>query len=533
MSSASRLGRAMRRPGLLTPDWRGLVTACAVLVTVVTASLVPSGGPREEQLRAYGTGWDDVSDFVIDLESRGDLPIQVCTIGASATSLASIEDATRSLYVAIGVERPYSHSEWTAINDFLGRGGTAIVADDYGAGNSLLTSQGETLGMPVYEYERPDLVFSGERLADTRVEVNPLLVRVPVPVPGGRELELLLNDPSCLIENRDAGHDPERPPPEDPVTGEPMFEYDDAEVLAHSSPWSWIDSDRDSTRDPGEISRAYPVVAFQGRSVLISDPSLFINDMYGRHDNREFLMLLVTRLLPTGGTVIIDEAVHFEGGPVSELDDTVLRPAMALFSESPFGVTLLLLGVLVVVAAVSGSRRIVRFRPHKDRLGEAHVVMPGPATLFTDFNEARAVLLQRLRLAYGLDPAELPRLPPQYVAELLGDWPLTQFALAPVPPDPAVLGQALVAIAAWRPPSNAPEVMDKVERHLASLEGATRRAPDVEADGPATPEVERPQASPPPSPSPPLPPPPPLPPSAPPPPPLIDYRRPPPGGEEA
>ena len=498
MSSASRLGRAMRRPGLLTPDWRGLVTACAVLVTVVTASLVPSGGPREEQLRAYGTGWDDVSDFVIDLESRGDLPIQVCTIGASATSLASIEDATRSLYVAIGVERPYSHSEWTAINDFLGRGGTAIVADDYGAGNSLLTSQGETLGMPVYEYERPDLVFSGERLADTRVEVNPLLVRVPVPVPGGRELELLLNDPSCLIENRDAGHDPERPPPEDPVTGEPMFEYDDAKVLAHSSPWSWIDSDRDSTRDPGEISRAYPVVAFQGRSVLISDPSLFINDMYGRHDNREFLMLLVAKLLPTGGTVIIDDAVHFEGGPAGELDDTVVRPTMGLFSQTPIGGTLLVLAVMVVVSALVGSRRAVRFRPHKDRLGETHVVMPGPATLFTDFQDARGVLLQRLRLAYGLEPAELPRLPPQYVVELLGDWALAQFALAPVPPDPTVLGQALVAIAAWRPPANAVEVMDKVERHLAALEGTTRRAPGEWAPGGTPPLASAPPMAPPP-----------------------------------
>lgn len=522
MRRPSGLGRALRRPRLLTPDWRGLVVAVAVLATLVTVSLVPAGGAREEQLRAYGTDWDDVSDFVMDLEARADMPIEVRTLGASASALASIDDPGRTLYVAIGVERPYTRSERDVVDNFISRGGAAIVADDYGAGNSLLRSRGGLLDPFGYDFEGPELLFSGERLADVRVEVNPLLVRVGVPVPGGRELELLLNDPSCLVENEGAGYDPDRPPDQDPETGDPVFDYENAQVLAHSSAWSWLDADGDSARDPGEVSRAYPVVAYEEGMVLISDPSLFINDMYGRHDNREFLMLLVSRLLPTGGTVVIDEGLHFEGGPVGELDDTVLRPAMAAFSVVPIGATLLLLGVLVLVAAVAGSRRTVRFRPHKDRLGEVHVVMPGPATLFADFNEARAVLLQRLRLAYGLDPAELPRLPPQYVAELLGDWALAQFALAPAPPDASVLGQALIAIAAWRPPANASEVMDRVERHLASLEGATRRAPE-EWDTGGAPPPARPHTSPSPPHSPP----------APPPPPPADYRRPPPGGEEA
>jgi hypothetical protein len=104
-------------------------------------------------------------------------------------------------------------------------------------------------------------------------------------------------------------------------------------------------------------------------------------------------------------------------------------------------------------------------------------------TLLGDYQEARALLLQRLRYAYGLDPAELPRLPPQLVAELLGDWNLARFALQPMPPDPAALSAALAAIAAWTPPEAAGDVMAKVERYLGALEGRPRRAAPDYSDG--------------------------------------------------
>jgi hypothetical protein len=458
---------ARPRARLLTRDWRGLVTLLAVLALVVVLLALPFGGPREAQLSAYGDSWDDVSDFRADLEGRTDRPFEVRTLSSSACALSSIEDATGHLYLVIGVERDYTTAEWRAVRGFIDRGGAVVVADDYGSGNSLLRGGSELLGMPFpLAGAGPPLVFSGERLADVRVERNPLLVRVSVPVPGGRELQLLLNDPSCLIENEDYWGDPNAP--RQPPAAEGF------QVLARSTDRSWMDEDRDGERDPGENSRSFPVVAVEDDIVLISDPSIFINDMYRRQDNREFIMLLLDKLLPVlsaTATVIIDEGVHFESRPLGEVDDVVLRPAMgALSPDAPSGLALILLVVLLAAAGLGGSRRPTRFRPHVDRLSERHVVLPGPGTIYADYNEARGVLMQRLRHAYGLDPAELPRLPPQLVSELVGDWNLARFALMPMPPDPATIAFALAAISSWRPPMNADAVLAKVEAHLAAMD---------------------------------------------------------------
>jgi hypothetical protein len=446
-----------------------------MLLLVLAA--VPGASSRHSQLSAFDDGWDDISDFRADVEYRLGIPIEMRTITSSAAALDAIVDARGALYIAVGVERPYAYSEWAAIARFQERGGAVLVADDFGEGGTLLRYSGPTdVPALMHAGDRPaaSWLFSDDRLADVRVDRNPLLVRVDVPVPDGRTLQLLLDDPSCFVWNEDLGSEGGGG---DSGTG-------DAEVLAWSSERSWIDADRDGRRDPEEDSRAYPVIVYEEGMLLLSDPSVFINDMYHRYDNREVLILLVETLLPKGGTVIIDESVHIEPGLGSEVDDLGLRAALrALGQPWPMWPGLLFLVVMVAVAVLSSRRRPMRFVPHQDRLSERHMLLPGPMTLLGDYQEARALLLQRLRYAYGLDPAELPRLPPQLVAELLGDWNLARFALQPMPPDPAALSAALAAIAAWTPPEGAGDVMAKVERYLETLEGRPRRSAPDYSDG--------------------------------------------------
>ena len=471
-----RYGRGALRSAF-TADWRGgaLVAACLLLLLVLAG--LPSAGSRHSQLSAFDDGWDDISDFRADVEYHLGIPIVVRTIGSSAAALDAIDDARGTLYLAVGVERPYACSEWAAIARFQDRGGAVMVADDFGEGGTLLRYSGD-INAPalVHASDSPvaPWLFSDARLADVRVDRNPLLVRVDMPVPDGRTLQLLTDDPSCFVWNEAIGS-------EDQGGGSGSG---GAEVLAWSSDRSWIDADRDGMRDPEESSRAFPVIVYEEGMLLLSDPSVFINDMYHRYDNREVLILLVETLLPRGGTVIIDESVHIEPGLGAEMDDLGMRAALrALGQPWPMWPALMVLVVMVAVAALYSRRRPMRFVPHQDRLSERHMLLPGPMTLLGDYQEARALLLQRLRYAYGLDPAELPRLPPQLVAELLGDWNLARFALQPMPPDPVALSAALAAIAAWTPPEGAGDVMAKVERFLETLEGRPRRSAPDYSDG--------------------------------------------------
>ena len=204
---------------------------------------------------------------------------------------------------------------------------------------------------------------------------------------------------------------------------------------------------------------------------LIADPSLFTNDMYHRFDNRDFVHAIINRLLPHGGTIIIDESIHLEPGLLSELDDVIIRPLTMVFGED-WPVYSGLLALMVSMAALfMGAKRGLRRHPrHIDRLDEPRRMEFGhPHNWLSDYYEVRGVLLQRMRYAYGLDPDDLQRLPPDMVAHLLGDQYLVQFVLQPLRVDPLALEAALGDIAGWEPPLHAEALVLQAEDYLASL----------------------------------------------------------------
>ncbi len=457
--------RALRT--LFTRDWRGGALAVVVLVVIIVLAALPFGGPRHSQLSAYDDDWDDVSYFRRDLEGDQTLPLEVRTIDTSATALLSIENASDMLYIAIGVERPYSFSEWRALREFRSRGGLVWIADDYGEGNSLLKFNGfgndpaftHTGDKPQGQY-----VFSGERLVDVHFERNTLLVRSRVDF-DYVEMELLLNDPSCFVENRNWDGPRTRWDGDDDETS--------AKVYVASSHLSWIDRDRNGERSPGELNRSYPLMIYQEGWLLLSDPSIFTNDMYWRADNAAFIRFMITYLLPKGGKVIIDESLHLEPGLLGEVDDIVLRPFYILLGEGwPCFSGLIGMAIAMVFGLRAVSRRVRKLTPHVDRLAEPRVGDFGsPINWVADYYEVRGVLLQRLRYAYGLEPEELPSLPPALVAQLLGDEALAAFTLRPATFDQAALLSALEVISTWRPPPDAEAVMDRVEAYLAAARG--------------------------------------------------------------
>jgi hypothetical protein len=451
---------------MFTRDWRGAVAAIAVTLFILTSVTAPLVDGRHSQLSAYDNDWNDISIFRRDIETLSFLPIEVSTVSATSASLVSIDDARNMLYMAIGVERPYTFAEWRAIRTFMRRGGTVLVADDFGHGNSLLRFNGfdenpaiNHLGDTVLTQYK----FSGKRMSDVRVDRNPQLVRLTVPVWEGLQYEVLLNDPSCFVWNDDwSGYEPWQ---------EPWRRSDAASILANSSESAWLDDDRDGIRDPGEKVGEFPVVMVQDGLFLVADPSIFTNDMYWRADNRLFVHAVLTRLLPRGGTVIIDESIHIEPGLFSEMDDIIVRPLTVIFGEDwPIYSMIVILLLSLASAAVGWRRPLKAWSRHKDRLDEPRRLEFGnPYNWLADYYEVRGILLQRMRYAYGLDPDELQRLPPELVAQLLGDEYLVQFVLQPVRVDPEALNAALADISRWEPPPQGEALVLKAERYLASL----------------------------------------------------------------
>jgi hypothetical protein len=468
-----RVGKATRE--LFSPDWRGVVAVGALLLLLLVVITMPFIEGRESQLSAYDDDWNDISDFRRDVETLPHLLFRFKSITTTAASLTSLNEteAKDSVYMAIGIEREYSFAEWRAINEFQTAGGKVLIADDYGHGNSLLRFNGfaEDPGIShIGDTPECQYLFSGKRLSDVRVDRNPQLVRLTVPVYENLEYDVLLNDPSCFRENDDwSGPDP----------WDPWWRRaDEAEILANSSENSWIDRDRDGVRDPGEKVGEYPVIIFQDEMLLIADPSIFTNDMYWRADNRAFIIAALTTLLPAGGNIIIDESIHIEPGLFSELDDTIIRPLASMFGEDwPVYSGLLALVIGLTGMAMGGRRGMRRYSPHRDRLGEPRTLSFGnPYNWLSDYYEVRGVLLQRMRYAYGLDPDDLQRLPPEMVARLLGDQYLVQFVMQPVRVDPEALTAALGDISSWQPPYNAEELVEHAENYLASLSSAAPAA---------------------------------------------------------
>ncbi|MDG6224842.1 MAG: hypothetical protein QCI82_04930 [Candidatus Thermoplasmatota archaeon] len=111
---------------------------------------------------AYGDGPSDISMFVKDVErlnyhvkgsiyysgsddNDGVYDYKVRAITSSpVVLLGDMIDPTKTLYMAIGVERAYTPDEVNAINNFLMRGGKAFIADDFGNANYLAKEYGVT-----------------------------------------------------------------------------------------------------------------------------------------------------------------------------------------------------------------------------------------------------------------------------------------------------------------------------------------------------------------------------------------------------
>jgi len=370
------------------------IVILGVLGLLIFTGIVYSGfSQRTTQLSAYSENWNDLSKF---RQSVDELGYETASIVSSPTMLINVEDPKTTLFVAVGIERAYTATEARVIYDFVRSGGNVIIADDYGYANS------------VSEYYF-SVTFLEHRLWDQVYDKNPQLVMVDIDSSGTFNFDgnILLNDPTALLAN--------------------------SGVIASSTNLSWVDMNDDGVQNIDELAQPYPIIVNkiykEGQIVFISDPSPFINDMWERRQNSEFIIELVSHLIEAGGTVIFDESRHIHESPLEGSRQAMYEALVIITTDDQLRwltaiLTVLVMGLLII-AYDYPQELSHRFNIAKFKITELNE----PNLTPKDTDRLRYVFLERVRIHLGLSVEEFRDLTRKELEELIGDSTLSNFAL--------------------------------------------------------------------------------------------------------
>ncbi len=246
----------------------GVLTALLFVSLAVsfTSSLSILGNP--DDFSPTNTAWNGLSTFVSE-----DKP----TVIQNLSSLPSV--GSGYILVEIGPSSPYSPGEARRVSTFVNSGGTLILADDYGTGNTLSSEMGLSSR------------FTGSLLTDPLFNFRNSFLVVAPQITMKNVSSLSLNYATTLTVS-DPG----------------------AQVLGSSSDFSYLYP----TQPGGSIANAphgpFPILALipeaKGRVYLIADASVFINSMLSQSGNTALLKDLST------GKMLLDIS-HLSVGPAT------------------------------------------------------------------------------------------------------------------------------------------------------------------------------------------------------------------------
>ncbi|MDS0300302.1 DUF4350 domain-containing protein [Halogeometricum sp. S1BR25-6] len=266
-----------------------------LLVGLALSMLVSVGAVASTSSSAFSvsnSAWEGTSS----LQQQASAVDADSTIVTNTTEYARV-DPTSSVAVILSPTRPYTPAETERVREFVRSGGTLVVAEDFGPHtNPLLDAVGARTridGRPLRDerqyYRSPDIVVA------TEVSEHPLT---------GEVSQLTLNHGTALRPNG-------------------------SRVLVNSSPFAYLDTNRNGSLDSAESIDTYPVVTLEavgdGRVVVVSDPSVFINAMLDRPGNEQF-----ARLIFSGHETVLLDYSHRSGLPPLTAAAAAVRQSNAL-----------------------------------------------------------------------------------------------------------------------------------------------------------------------------------------------------------
>jgi hypothetical protein len=295
----------------------GLVIAIVVTGIWGASTSVPAYG-------AYNPDWDGGSSLRAEANSVGTSPY-------IATEVSDYEDVTpnQTIAVILSPDRRHDDADVNRIRQFVQDGGTLIVAEDFGSHTNPLLQRlnlsTRVDGRPLRDernyYRSPDLAVATD-IAESNLT-------------NGTE-RLTLNHGAALQPNG-------------------------SQVLVQTSPFAYLDTNRNASLDDAESMQRYPVVTVEqlgeGQTIVVSDPSIFINAMVERPGNEQ----LVRALLSERTTMLLD---YSHTGSVPSL--VVARLELERSSALQGLVGLALIGALIIVSSRLPTVRAIRKSPSEE-----------------------------------------------------------------------------------------------------------------------------------------------------------------------
>ncbi len=391
--------RRGRRTALVVSFWSLL----AILVLSIAMTYVV---PGQTQQSAYGDEWNDLGAFRAELNDMG---IETTALVSSPLLLSDIDHPEQTVFIVSGVERDtislprftgdvdviqfsegdgYTSSEIVAIQDFVDRGGTVMLMDDFGYSSNLAAEFGleytnhrlyadhsydSTLGSD-FVWVNTSSAFNFTSAPGTQAQVNPCLRDLD----KDGVIDVLDNDPddpevgATLVNSRTSGLCAHRFLGIDEVTLEPIWDwsegyelltntpsafekassYNPAEhryVVARTTQDSWLDNNDDGNYTiggyaalgiQGDEQGPFPVyvrycdkilcrTADSGRVHFISDGSILINSLYDPNFESQYLGLVPDNDNRKWVLDIVAEALLLNNNGTSPSED-----ALVIFDES-------------------------------------------------------------------------------------------------------------------------------------------------------------------------------------------------------
>ena len=280
----------------------------SLLIALLFIFVVMSAGCTEDDKKpeVESEGWNNLSKIQKDIKDS--LPYKFRYL-SNTSNAVNILSPTESILFLIGLETAITPEERVSLINYVKSGGTLVFASDR-----------EDLAEPFTKYFR--IRFYAHRLIDTSYTYNWDFISTKSDF-FGTEMDLLFNGPRGLnVTDSAEGMNDTHAGPVD-ADDEPI-EDENIVRLCASSPivvedmkivsYSFVDMNDNENQDhwdlDGPIGMAYQVKKGEGEVYIFGNSGPFINDMYGRNDNREFIHKIISSSIGSQGTVYFDMTHH-------------------------------------------------------------------------------------------------------------------------------------------------------------------------------------------------------------------------------
>jgi len=241
-----------------------LITGIVILVAIMVLLFQLSTDNTDYSM--HNPGWNGTSQFF------SDLPVDEVAILTDTAELSQYNDAV--LFI-IAPDKNFTPDDRERYRDFLVRGNTIVLFDDFGTGNELLQQTGTAIRIRQTPLLSADHAFEDPAFVKTYpVNTNGQVLNIS---------GLTMDRPSAL----DGGH-----------------------PFLVTSLMSWEDGNGNNKADQNETLGRFVVGSFdqvgEGRIFVISDPGVLINSMAESETGQDQARFIDT-MLHLNRTAIIDQ----------------------------------------------------------------------------------------------------------------------------------------------------------------------------------------------------------------------------------